>query len=78
MKYTPVSIFFDQYDNLIQITDVDSLKEAIINLVNGSNIKLIDKRKIKFDIVDIQSLVKLQTYVTNSMLKYQGMGTKRY
>jgi len=77
MKCTPVSIFFDQYDNLIQITDVDSLKEAITNLVDGSNIKLIDKRKIKLDIMDIQSLLKLQTYVTNSMLKYQGLGVNR-
>jgi len=78
MKYTIESIFFDQYDNLISIPDVDSLREAIINLVNGSGIKPIDKRKIKLDVSSIQTLLKLQTYITNSMLKYQGMGTKKY
>jgi len=70
------SIFFKHYDALASITCPVSLKQAILDLTTNSQIKEIDKRKIKLDLSRLSTLVQLQRYLTNSMLKYQGMGLK--
>lgn len=70
------SIFYAHYNRLTGIQCPISLKEAILDLTNRSEIKEIDKRRIKLDVCKLSSLVQLQRYLTNSMLKYQGMGLK--
>jgi hypothetical protein len=70
------SIFLEHYNSLTSIQCPISLKQAILDITNRSKIKEIDKRKIKLDISQLDSLVQLQRYLTNSMLKYQGMGLK--
>jgi hypothetical protein len=51
-----------------------SLKQAIWDLTSSSSIKEIDKRKIYLDIKPLETLEQIQRYLTNSMLKYQGLG----
>ena len=70
------SIFYAHYNRLTNIQCPISLKEAISDLTTRSEIKEIDKRRIKLDISKLSTLVQLQRYLTNSMLKYQGMGLK--
>ena len=70
------SIFLEHYNTLASIKCPISLKQAILDITNRSKIKEIDKRKIKLDVQGLDSLIKLQQYLTNSMLKYQGMGLK--
>lgn len=70
------SIFYDHYNSLTSIQCPISLKQAILDITERSKIKDIDKRRIKFDVSGLSTLVQLQRYLTNSMLKYQGMGLK--
>ncbi len=69
------SIFFEHYNSWMEISDSSTLKQSIQTLVNNSSIKEMDKRKIFRDIGRLETLGSLQGYLTNSMLKYQGLGT---
>lgn len=75
MKIT--SIFFDHYNNLMEITDSSLLTDQILSITKSSRIKDLDKRKIALQVEPLKdNLQKLQKYLTNSMLRYQGMRVK--
>lgn len=70
------SIFSQHYNDLMQISDAQELQQRITVIVNESKINDYDRRKVLNDVQKVNSnLLKLQTYLTNSMLKYQGLGT---
>lgn len=61
----------------MEISDPSILTEEIKSITKNSKIKDMDKRRILFQVEPIRdNLSKLQTYLTNSMLQYQGMGVK--
>ena len=68
------SIFLVHYNALVGISCPVSLRQAILDITNRSKIKDIDKKKIQIDVSKLESTYQLQRYLTNSMLKYQGMG----
>lgn len=70
------SIFLNHFNDLMSLTDLNSLKIAIKDIVVNSSIKEMDKRRIFLNISSLDSLQSLQRYLTNSMLQYQGMGLK--
>jgi len=71
---TVTSIFLNHYNSLMDINDPQVLSEKILSIVKSSKIKDIDKRKIALQVDPLkENLSKLQTYLTNSMLQYQGM-----
>jgi hypothetical protein len=74
MKITIHSIFWEHYNALMGINCSVSLKQAIWDLTSSSGIKEIDKRKIYLDVKSLETLEQIQLYLTNSMLKYQGLG----
>ena len=76
MKTTIHSIYWKHYNALMGINCSLSLKQAIWDLTSSSDIKEIDKRKIYLDIKPLETLEQIQRYLTNSMLKYQGLGVK--
>lgn len=54
-----------------------SLTEAqssSLTLINSSGINDKDKRKMIYEISNQKSLTRLQFYLTNAMLKYEGLG----
>lgn len=65
------------FNQLMEIPSCEDLKAKIKEIVEDSSIKLIDKRKIALDIMPLDSTRALQFYLTNSMLKYGGMGVGR-
>lgn len=70
------SIFTQYYNDLMQINDTQELEQRICTIVSESKINDFDRRKVLNDIRKVNNnLLKLQTYLTNSMLKYQGLGT---
>lgn len=76
MKKQITSIFTSHYESLMSLKDFETLKNTVLGIVKESKINETDKRKIVFEVENrISSLTKLQMYVTNSMLKYQGQGT---
>ena len=70
------SVFFEHYERLVCISDLDLLKESILDLVEQIDMEDMDKRKIRLDVNRFKSRVQLQSYLTNSMLKFQGLGVK--
>ena len=74
MNKSITSIFFKHYNSLMDITCSLSLKEAIKDLTSSSGIKEMDKRKISLELNSLDTLEDLQRYLTNAMLKYQGLG----
>jgi len=70
------SIFYKHYNDLMQITDAQALETEIFRILNDSKINEVDRKKVLRSIMGISNnLGKLQYYLTNSMLKYQGLGT---
>ena len=60
----------------MSFSDLQILKSKVLEIVNESKINEMDKRKIVFEVQNrITNVSKLQMYITNSMLKYQGQGT---
>ena len=70
------SIFLKHFNDLMSISDVCALKSKIKEIVDQSAINQMDKRKIAFDISSLETTCSLQFYLTNSMLKYGGMGIR--
>lgn len=70
------SIFMQHFNQLMEIQSCEELKNKIKEIVNTSSINQLDKRKIAIDISPLESLRSLQFYLTNSMLKYGGMGVR--
>ena len=64
------------FNQLMEIQSCEELKNKIKEIVNASSINQMDKRKITIDISPLESLRSLQFYLTNSMLKYGGMGVR--
>lgn len=64
------------FNQLMEIQSCEELKNKIKEIVNTSSINQMDKRKITIDISPLESLRSLQFYLTNSMLKYGGMGVR--
>jgi len=72
------SILAAHYNDLMQITSTEELLQRVNEIVNTSKINPQDKRRMQLDLSRVSSShIKLQSYLTNSMLKFQGMGVNR-
>lgn len=78
MEKTILSMFTEKYNDLMSVDNVDELKQQLFLIIKEANEGTMLSRRITLNIININSLAKLQSYVTNSMLKYQGMGLSRY
>lgn len=67
------SIFEQIAAQVFTMKDVNTAKTFISEFVNGKDINEIDKKLILNNIKDIKHISKLQTYICNSLLKYEGM-----
>jgi hypothetical protein len=76
MKKQINSIFTKHFNDLMEITNAEDLRNRVLEIVNGSSIKPLDKRKIVLDITPLGTTKSLQVYLTNSMLKYSGLGVR--
>lgn len=55
-------------------TNLKEAKDCIILILESSKIKSTDKSKMLYEISNIKTLTKLQFYITNALLKYEGLG----
>jgi hypothetical protein len=78
MEKTILSMFTEKYNELMSINNVDELKQSLFTIIKEANEGTMWSRKITLNIININNLNRLQAYVTNSMLKYQGMGLNRW
>ena len=54
--------------------DVDQAKEILVNHLSSTNVK--DRDKMIDDIQILKTLEQVHRYTANSLLKYEGLGTK--
>lgn len=60
--------------SVFTMTNVNDAKEFITEFINSKDINDKDKASILKAVAEIKSLIKLQTYLCNALLKYEGMG----
>ena len=60
--------------NVFTMTNVADAKEYINEFINNKDINDKDKASITKAVAEIKSMIKLQTYLCNALLKYEGMG----
>ena len=78
MEKTILSMFTEKYNDLMSVDNVNELKQQLFTIIKDANEGTMWSRKITLSIININSLLNLQKYVTNAMLKYQGMGLSKY
>ena len=76
-KFQIKSMFEQIATQVFTMKDVNAAKTFINEFVNGKDINDIDKKVILNNIKDIKNIVKLQTYICNSLLKYEGMSVNK-
>jgi len=59
------------------MTNVADAKEYISEFINSKDINDKDKASITKAVAEIKSMLKLQTYLCNALLKYEGMGMNK-
>lgn len=67
------SIFQEISETVFQMKNLDEAKNYIINFVSQRSINDKDKLSILKAVSESKSLFKLQNYLCNSLLKYEGM-----
>ena len=70
------SIFEQVTPEVFAMTNVTEAKAFITDFVNQKRINESDKRLILNNLDTIKSMSRLQQYICNSLLKYEGMGVR--
>jgi len=73
-KFKIESILVEVSEQIFACTNLKDGKDIIISLLERKNINEADKKVMLYTLSNIKSLSKLQTYVCNSLLKYEGLG----
>jgi hypothetical protein len=68
------SIFEQISSQVFSMTDLTQAKAFVTEFVSQKGIKEEDKSLILNSIKDITSMTRFQSYICNSLLKYEGMG----
>jgi hypothetical protein len=68
------SIFEQISEQVFTMTNLNEVKTYVVDFVSSKNINEIDKRNIIDQVQNTTSLTRFQTYICNSLLKYEGMG----
>ena len=63
-------------DSVFQSKNVEEAREVLKGYLEESRIKEGDKRRMIEEVSSIKTLYKMQYYVCNSLLKYEGLSTK--
>jgi hypothetical protein len=73
-KFKIESILVEVSEQVFACTNLKDGKDIIISLLERKNINEADKKVMLYTLSNIKSLSRLQTYVCNSLLKYEGLG----
>ena len=74
MKVQIKSIFEQIAEKVFVMSNLDNAKAFILEFVEGKDIKESDKKSIIKNVTEAKSLIRLYNYISNSLLKYEGMG----
>ena len=68
------SIFEQISSQVFTMTNLNEAKSYVTEFVSNKNIKEEDKKSILTAVNEAKSLTRFQSYICNSLLKYEGMG----
>ena len=71
------SIFEQIAEKIFTMQDKDAAKQFIIEFVNSKGINEHDKKTIINNVESCKSMLKIQSYICNSLLKYEGMSVNQ-
>ena len=71
------SIFEQIAEKVFEMKDKDAAKQFIIEFVNSKDIKEQDKKTIIANVTACKHMYKIQSYICNSLLKYEGMSLNK-
>lgn len=72
------SILEEISENVFSAKTLQNGKDIIINFINQKNIDSIDKNTILKNVNECKTLIRLQTYICNSLLAFEGMGSTQF
>lgn len=76
-KFQIKSIFEQIAEQVFDMKDVNAAKQFITEFVNNKDIKEQDKKIIITNVNACKHMYKVQSYICNSLLKYEGMGVNQ-
>jgi GTPase SAR1 family protein len=71
------SIFEQIAEKIFTMQDKDVAKQFIIEFVNSKGINEHDKKTIINNVESCKNMLKIQSYICNSLLKYEGMSVNQ-
>jgi hypothetical protein len=77
MKLQIKSIFEQIASQVFTMTNLTEAQNFIIDFVRSKDIKQEDKDAIIVNTIQSKSITRLQTYICNSLLKYEGMSVNK-
>jgi len=77
MKYQIKSIFEQISEKIFVMQNLNEAKTFIIEFVETKQINDKDKKNILLEVNNAQTLYKLQKYICNSLLKYEGLSVNK-
>jgi hypothetical protein len=77
-NYNFKSVLEQIIDNVYKMEDVVEAKTYITNFLEEKKIDDVTKKQMLQNISEIKSMFKLQYYMTNSLLRFEGMSVNRY
>ena len=76
-KFQIKSIFEQIASEVFNMKDVNKAKQFVTDFVNGKKIKDEDKTVIINNVNNCKSISRIQTYICNSLLRYEGMSLNK-
>jgi F0F1-type ATP synthase delta subunit len=78
MSKVQIKSIFDQIaSEVFNMKDVNQAKQFITEFVSNKNIKDEDKKVIIDNVNNCKSISRIQTYICNSLLRYEGMSVNK-
>ncbi len=71
------SIFEQISEEVFEMKDVNQAKQFITEFVSNKNIKDEDKKVIIDNVNACKSISRIQSYICNSLLRYEGMSLNK-
>jgi hypothetical protein len=77
-NYNFKSVLEQIINDVYKMTDVNEAKKFIENFLEEKKIDNVTKSQMLQNISEIKSMLKLQFYITNSLLRFEGMSVNKY
>ena len=78
MSKVQIKSIFDQIaSEVFNMKDVNKAKQFVTDFVNDKKIKDEDKTVIINNVNNCKSISRIQTYICNSLLRYEGMSLNK-